>query len=171
MVISEKIVHTSASEVRIYKEGVFWIAYEQSAYIILLVKDLRPTKKYIKKIGKEIVSVGFPDSVLDKIVSMFTLTERHDTLIVMQTDSPCDGIAYQQWKDRLEITAPSRVAVTATRKTVLHEEKDEPELSLSKRILAFDMGNSTPMQCFIFLNELQQSIIKNNGALRESAGI
>ena len=161
MVISEKIVHTSASEVRIYKEGVFWIAYEQSAYIISQLKNLKPAKKYIKKIGQEIVSVGFPDSVLDKMASMFTLRERRDTLIVMESDSPCDKIAYQQWKERLETTAPAQMAVMAI----------EQESSLSKRILAFDMGNSTPMQCFLFLNGLQQDIIKNNGALRASAGI
>ncbi|GHT14868.1 hypothetical protein FACS189426_21830 [Bacteroidia bacterium] len=159
MTIEEKTVHTSDTEVRIYKEGIFWIAYEQSAYIISQVKDLKPTKKYIKKIGKEIVSVGFPGSVLDKIASMFTLTERGDALAVMQADSPYDAVAYQQWKDRLETAAPSfRAAATATQQAEPPEKNDDPELSLSKRILAFDMGNSTPMQCFIFLNDLQRFV-------------
>jgi hypothetical protein len=31
MDITEKISHVTPDEVRLYKEGVFWVAYEQSA--------------------------------------------------------------------------------------------------------------------------------------------
>ncbi len=159
MIISEKILHNSLFEVRLYKEGIFWIAYEQSAYIISCVKTLKPTKKLVKKLGKEVISVGFPDSSLEKIISMYTLKERRDTLVVMETDIPCNEIAYQQWKDQTEITIPSPIQVTEQPAIELAVQKRES--SVVERVLAFDMGNSTPMQCFIFLNELQQSIIKN----------
>jgi hypothetical protein len=168
MVISEKIHHASSCEVRLYKEGVFWIAYEQSAYLISLVKALKPTKKLVKKLGKEVISVGFPDSSLEKIISLFALKERNGTLVVMETDSPCDEIAYRQWKDQTETTIPVPAAVAPQQTTGRETGRD---LSVTERLLSFDIGNSTPMQCFVFLNELQQNIIKMNGALREPAGL
>tara|TARA_R110000823_G_scaffold315136_3_gene445873 strand:- start:397 stop:717 length:321 start_codon:yes stop_codon:yes gene_type:complete len=59
--IATKIVHTSLYEVKLYKEGVFWVAYEQSAFFINLVKGYKPTKKWYKNIQKEVVQVGFPN--------------------------------------------------------------------------------------------------------------
>jgi hypothetical protein len=52
MTIFEKIHHTSLGEVRIYKEGAFWVAYEQSAYYFAMLKGYKPTKKFVKCIGK-----------------------------------------------------------------------------------------------------------------------
>ena len=45
MTIVEKLERKSDVEVALYKEGVFWIAYEQSAYLVSQVKALKPTKK------------------------------------------------------------------------------------------------------------------------------
>jgi hypothetical protein len=86
----------------------------------------------------------------------------------METDTPCDEIAYRQWKDRTEITIP--LSDTALPEQRVSGEKSL-ESAVTERLLAFDIGNSTPIQCFVFLNELQQSIIKTNGAIREPAGL
>jgi hypothetical protein len=156
MLIAEKVVHSTPFEVRLHKEGVFWIAYEQSAYITSQVKSLKPTRKYIKKLGREIVSVGFPDTVLEKIILRFTLKERNETHVVLETESPFDEVAYNEWKAGIRTTA---TAVQPVR-------PPEKDYSVTDRLLAFDIGNSTPIQCVMFLNELQQSVIKgNNGAL------
>lgn len=46
----------------LYKEGLFWKAYERSAYILCMqVRPFKPTKKSLKSLdGGHIVSVGFP---------------------------------------------------------------------------------------------------------------
>lgn len=157
MVISEKILHNSLHEVCLYKEGVFWIAYEQSAYMVSLVKELKATKKLVKKLNKEVISVGFPDSSLDKTISMFRLTERRDTMVIMEADSPCDVDAFLKWKDCTEISVPHSGASFIQQPAPLQNDN---ETGVTERLLAFDIGNSTPVECFLFLNELQQSIIK-----------
>jgi hypothetical protein len=43
--ISDKIRHSCAQEVNWYKEGLFWVAYEQSAYFVWRLKGYKPTKK------------------------------------------------------------------------------------------------------------------------------
>jgi len=52
--INEKIVHSSLCSVNLYKEGVFWTAYEQSAYYVWLLKGYKPSKKRYKKMNKEV---------------------------------------------------------------------------------------------------------------------
>lgn len=67
MTIKEKLQLLSGSapnEMHLFKEGVFWIAYEQCAYWFHLKKGYKPTKKFVKTVGQEVVSVGFPESVL-----------------------------------------------------------------------------------------------------------
>ena len=67
--IANKILHPSSKHILLYKEGVFWVAYEQSAYYIAQYKGYKPTKKYFKNINQTIVSVGFPniDALLNEI--------------------------------------------------------------------------------------------------------
>jgi hypothetical protein len=47
--ISEKTAHTSLDQIKLYKQGLFWVAYEQSAYNIWQLKGFKPTKKWLKK--------------------------------------------------------------------------------------------------------------------------
>lgn len=162
MTISEKIVHTHPNELRLYKEGVFWVAYEQSAYIISQIKELKPTKKMVKKLGQEIVSVGFPNSVLDKVIAEFELIERNENQIALRWKHSCDELAYNGWKNNIEIAMPNKASMPVAQIR---------DYSATDRLLAFDIGNSTPIQCVMFLNDLQQSIIKSNGTLRESTSI
>jgi len=60
-------------------EGAFLKAYEHSAYLLgLSIKTFKPTKRLFKKLGAEIVSVGFPKSSFEKYMSgrKFQMTER-----------------------------------------------------------------------------------------------
>ena len=45
------------SDLHLFKEGVFWVAYEHNAYFIWKMKGYKPNKKYIKSIQQEVVSV------------------------------------------------------------------------------------------------------------------
>ena len=81
MTIKEKIEYEDGQLVHLWKEGVFWVAYEQSAYLVSQVKKLKPTKKYVKTAGREVVSVGFPSSVLADITSPSVETWRAASLL------------------------------------------------------------------------------------------
>jgi len=58
------------SSIYLHKEGLFWRAYEVSAYLFIRnIKDYQIKKKHYKNVGKDIVFLGFPNSVLDDILS------------------------------------------------------------------------------------------------------
>jgi hypothetical protein len=79
--IEEKIQHLSLFRVNLYKEGVLWLAYEQSAYYVWLLKGYKPIKKRYKKMDKEVVQVGFPkvDALLEN--QNISIVTRQDTFI------------------------------------------------------------------------------------------
>lgn len=55
----------------LHKEGLFWIAYERSAYRVFHdIKRFKPNKKYIKIVGAEVVSLGFPDKGANPMVGL-----------------------------------------------------------------------------------------------------
>ena len=79
--ISEKIAHTSLHQIKLYKQGLFWVAYEQSAYYIWQLKGFKPTKKWLKNIKSEVVQVGFPGIEEFLLTDNLEIIEKQDTFI------------------------------------------------------------------------------------------
>ena len=65
----------NTNSIFLHKEGIFWRAYEKSAYLFsLYIKAYQITKKYYKNVGSEVVYLGFPDSSLNNILK---ITDKH----------------------------------------------------------------------------------------------
>ena len=153
MNISEKILHSDPYEINIYKEGVFWIAYEQSAYAVSQVKTLKPTKKYIKTISQETVSVGFPDTVLRNVLELFEgeKQEAGDNRWIIRSKNPVNISAFEEWKQNL-------LLFTDSKRNVSEPVLSASELSIIEKIKSFPIATSTPLGCMTFLSELQKMI-------------
>lgn len=155
MKILEKIQHGSGNEVRLYLEGVFWVAYEQSAYWFWKQKDYKPTKKFVKSIGYEVVSVGFPKSVLDGIVEAFRVTflSRSDKQIILQSDIIIDEKEFLEWKKSL---------ITKHR-NIVNSVPAITEISVLEKVRNFPMESKTPMECMFFLSEIKNDLRQFTG--------
>ncbi len=57
------------SELVLFLEGKFWKAYEKSAYALTQMYNFKPTKRFIKLVGEEVISVGFPQEQMKKYLS------------------------------------------------------------------------------------------------------
>lgn len=44
----------------LFLEGKFWKAYERSVYILTSLYNFKPSKRFVKLVGEEVISVGFP---------------------------------------------------------------------------------------------------------------
>lgn len=71
---SRELIAAEASNtdrIVLYREGLFWKAYERSAYALCTqVRAFRPTRKVLKALGGgDIVSVGFPAIAADRILA------------------------------------------------------------------------------------------------------
>lgn len=61
----------NTDRIALYREGLFWKAYERSAYALCSqVRAFKPTRKILKSLGGgDIVSVGFPTRAADRILA------------------------------------------------------------------------------------------------------
>ncbi len=80
MILQEKIDRETGQKIYLYKQGVFWTAYEQSALILRHHKPLKISVKSVKAVNQPVVSVGFPDATLaffSGIFGPFVETDKH----------------------------------------------------------------------------------------------
>jgi hypothetical protein len=69
--LREKLDRETGQKIYLYKQGVFWTAYEQSALILSRHKPLKISVKFVKTVKQKVISVGFPDATLGSFSDMF----------------------------------------------------------------------------------------------------
>ncbi|MCD7940389.1 MAG: hypothetical protein LUH50_10190 [Bacteroides intestinalis] len=70
----------------LYKEGVFWKAYQYPAYRIAeRQKNFKLKKKFVKTVSQEVVSLGFPEVTLERIFGGQEIERINEKLI----SAPC----------------------------------------------------------------------------------
>ena len=81
----------------LFLEGKFWKAYEYSAYVLTQYYNFKPTKKYVKSIDDEVISVGFPKEQLFKYLND---TDFENDGKMCRTNMTCsqDIQAFIKWK-------------------------------------------------------------------------
>ena len=95
----------------LFLEGKFWKAYEQSAYVLTCLYGFKPTKRYIKLIGEEVISVGFPEESLQKYLSNARV-DREKKILHAWVQCPQSDQSFIEWKnatrikEKKEVTAP-----------------------------------------------------------------
>ena len=164
MTIQEKIILEKDGNVHLFKEGVFWVAYEKSAYIVCLLKKYKPTKKFIKAVGQEVVSAGFPESALENIVGANLCVrpdlcvrpnENNKNHVILDISLPCFqdlptlgenfNENFLEWKNNLETNKIKNINF-------------EPEMPIVEKIKQFDLHNATPLECMNFLATIKSKI-------------
>lgn len=151
MTISEKLAHTSMAEVLFYKEGVFWVAYEQSAYYVWLQKSYKATRKYMKCLNADVVSIGFPENALKSFESeALTRLAGNPNICVLHLDSPIDEQAFTEWRRQVPL-----------HETVVRTPKEEDKAirntdsNIMEMLRQFPLDRRTPIECMQFVSEMK----------------
>ena len=150
--IIEKAAHTSLHQIKLYKQGLFWVAYEQSAYYIWQIKGFKPSKKWYKNILKEVVQVGFPN--VDEVLKAndIEIIEQQEAYVCFNIKNDIKQQSFDEWKNALILTEAKNQSNTILCKKETVEE----------RIAQFDISNKTPMEALLFINDLKKIIANGN---------
>ena len=90
-------------EIVLYPEGLFYKAYERSAFAcVSRVSPFRPSKKHIKYCARDMVSVGFPAAVLSKYFPSAPRPLADGRVVIALTDRIDPG-ACEVWKASLPL--------------------------------------------------------------------
>lgn len=83
------------------KEGLFWRAYECSAYALCTrVHPFKAMKRQLKVLGgKPLVVAGFPTSSEERYLQGLILSEKTENRIAITLDTPIDLADFGKWKD------------------------------------------------------------------------
>lgn len=118
----EEILHHEAdkkpSEVVLFLEGKFWKAYEKSAYVLTMMYGFKPSKRYVKLVNQEIISVGFPLESLQKYIGNEE-TEFSERLIRTRFNKEQNEDAFITWKTATRIKEAKELPIQK-------EEKSKP---------------------------------------------
>lgn len=149
--ISEKIIHTSLHQVKLYKQGMFWVGYEQSAYYVWQQKGYKPTKKFVKSVAVEVVQIGF--TTLEGLLNGATLkiVTMEEKLICLETSVPIDVFEFTKWKEAL----PVFEAKSSIKQAL-------PNQRLVDSIKQFDVFAQTPIAAILFIVELKKMLDNGN---------
>lgn len=147
MTVKEIIAQEYGTSIFCYKQGAFWVCYEQSAYLVCLIKNYTPVKKFIKNCNQEVVSVGFPNSVLEQWIEEHTIQtiEKSEKTVILRSKQEFDNDDFTKWKNDISVKSKTTTSVGP---------------SLEKQILDFSLANHTPIEAFLFLQKLQTQIQK-----------
>lgn len=161
MTIAEKIKYSADRTVfTLFKEGLFYKCYNEDAMVFVQkVKEYKVSSKFIKSIGAEVLSLGFPVSEIEKAnLKLQSITE------VIQATSYTEkpyGIVFSL-KEDIKQNYPQFFEEIHKSNNIVAEKqlgynKTTNDL-LVKMIQEFDLANSTPMQGMVFIQELKKHI-------------
>ena len=124
------------TEIRLYHEGMFWRAYERSAFMMCSqVKKLKVVARRVKAAGNEVVSyVGFPLSSFATVCNGIEVLSRSEDCIVLKSPNAITEEEFAAWKKQ---GGPSEA------------------VDIVKMIKGFTVAEHTPMECMAFIIKLQ----------------
>lgn len=130
-------------EIRLYKVGMFWCAYERSAYMMCSqVRELKVKADRVKSAGGQVLcKVGFPLNSFDTTAASLVVTSRTDDVVVLKAPRAITEDQFLEWKNT---------------HTVADSSAPSAEGDIVKMIRGFNVAVHTPMQCMDFIMELQR---------------
>lgn len=145
------------SGIHLHLEGIFWKAYEQSAW--RFVRHVRPyllAKKHIKTVGQDVVSLGFPSIALEKVLAGIPYTQdapKH-ILVTCEDDAPAED--FERWKQTVPLQTADKAPVVPYPQV---PTGNELYLSIIGELERFDLLHASPMDCMQFVSSLKQQLI------------
>lgn len=116
MTLQEIIAAESRNTDKIYLhlEGIFWKAYERSAFAFIhRISRYKASKRFVKYLDAKVVSLGFPDASRVKVLGDRPLLSETDDMLVLDA-GVIDAEEYRRWKDALPLVVPKPAAPPVT---------------------------------------------------------
>lgn len=157
MLLKEKIIQerTNDNQIYLYKEGIFWKAYNRSAFhFVTLLKVYALKRKHLKNIGEDFVALGFPHSGLAEVLRLSQVAgmaaTEEEKIVILTLGRSLEG--YADWMD---MVVSAKSDEDDSRKNA---EVDTGSEELLRELRDFPIARRTPLECQFFLMELQERL-------------
>lgn len=163
MTILQKITTSKDPSVfTLYREGMFYKCYNEDAMVFhQRVKDFKITSKFIKRAGSVVLSLGFPQNIIEK--GTVTIKGIEEAMGAVSWSEEPHGVVFQLSKEIKmgydafqEVMQVAREPVNSLKTTT----NDTSYQKLIEKIRNYNLANQTPMQGMAFIQELKDDIMK-----------
>ena len=144
------------TQIILHKEGMFWRAYEHSAFLFVKhIKEYSLTKKFYKNVKQEVVYLGFPKNSISKIENIckkqnLSFTEENNQIKIIGLKA-FDKNDFLSWKNNITISESESVAQSPCPHSLKENE-------IIEKIRKFLVISKTPIECQAFIVELQSEL-------------
>jgi hypothetical protein len=173
MTISDKVKNSAnITTLTLYSEGLFYKCYNEDAMIFVKkVKAYKVSAKFIKSVGANVYSIGFPvrevekghldfENISEKIAAKnYEVKDKHIVFLIGNADAKKD---YNTWTATIQ---ENKSIVVAKEPAPMHKSRLAMD-GIINMIKSYDLANSTPMQGLNFIQQLKMEVHKveeNNG--------
>lgn len=146
--------------IRLYAEGIFYKAYERSAWVACRV--LHPfmvKKRAVRKVGQEVVSIGFPKTSLAKWAGTRRVEHVGDDCVVIYMNDdealPYGADEYEAWKAGIDLAVKEAVNEPEVQQATA---VGTMEAEVCEAIRRFPIESKNPIECMLFVAELKRMV-------------
>lgn len=166
MTIQEKLqLSSDPQKLTLFKEGMFYKCYNEDAMVFTQhVKAYKLSRKFVKTVGAERLSIGFP--IAKEAVEadvMTSIAEKLGATGYASSELFVQFVIGGNYKDDYNNWLQQSANSPVVNNSLLSEPDVTHPSELIRRINDFDLANSTPMQCINFIHLLKQEV-KNRRA-------
>jgi hypothetical protein len=175
MTTAEKIASAKSTiYFTLFKEGIFYKCYNEDAMVFVTrVKQYKVSATYVKNVGEEVYSVGFPvgevekghltlENIIAKIgAKSFEISGKDVVFILNEKEVKSN---YNTWSENFK----KDMAVDMVKEPQSSYRLTANLESIFTMLKAYDLANSTPMQGLHFIQQLKNELNKrekNNGEI------
>ena len=159
MTIAEKVLISKNEWVlTLFKEGLFYKCFNEDAMVFTQrVRNYKITSKYVKSIGEQVLSIGFPSNEIEKNkTTLETIKNAIGASSFKIEDQFIEFNLVEQIKLNFQEFLKIQNAKIEAISAVKNKKEETSNELLLKSIKEFDLVNSTPMQCILFIQELKK---------------
>lgn len=154
---------TNTHIIYFYREGVFYKAYDRSAFLFVKhVKPFQVKKRMVKSVKQEVVSIGFPTNSLINYFPSDKIRENGNVAEV-DLEKDIDIDEFELWKNEIPIlledsSKKNQPAISKQPNDILHNKSSDTDTETIMKIKMFPIEGKTPLECMLFLSELKKTL-------------
>lgn len=133
--------------INLYKEGMFWKAYELSAYrFVFGIKQCKAIAHLFKDIDHNVVHIGVPEKTLSSNKDKFNVISKEEKICTIEPINFNPNQSFTEWKKSIEDQMPKEPIIKDTIERVI------------TTIRNYDLADKSPMECMLFLSNIKRRL-------------
>ena len=140
-----------STTIHLYKEGIFWKAYEYSAYrFVFGILKCKPKKQRFKETSTEMIHIGFPLTSLDTHQDSFRLISKDENTCTIEPVDFLPQMTFEELKNSIETTVSNNKGANL----MLPKGTSPTDEYIINKVRSFNIESKTPMDCMMFLGRV-----------------